>query len=83
MSMTWFVYALRSQKDAGLYIGMTGDVKRRLAEHNRGYNRSTKSRRPFELMFVEELPSRQEARQREKFFKTGQGRELLRRGSPA
>ena len=81
--MAWFVYALRSQKDAGLYISMTGDVKRRLAEHNRGYNRSTKSRRPFELIFVEELPSRQEARQREKFFKTGQGRELLRRGSPA
>ncbi|MGH9601998.1 MAG: GIY-YIG nuclease family protein, partial [Terriglobales bacterium] len=30
--MAWFVYALRSRRDGGLYIGMTSDVERRLRE---------------------------------------------------
>jgi putative endonuclease len=80
--MAWFVYALQSQKDGGLYVGMTSDVGRRLEEHNRGYNRSTQSRTPFQLIYVEECESRQRAREREKFFKTGKGREMLRRLRP-
>jgi putative endonuclease len=73
-----FVYALQSKKDGWLYIGMTSDVKRRLQEHNRGYNRSTKARTPFELVYVVETGSRHEAREREKFLKSGKGREFLR-----
>jgi len=74
----WFAYALQSQADGWLYIGMTSDLKRRLEEHNRGYNRSTRSRRPFELFYVEECTSRKEAREQEKFLKSGKGREFLR-----
>ena len=74
----WFVYALQSKVDDGLYIGMSSDVNRRLEEHNRGYNRSTHSRRPFELFYVEECGSREGAREREKFLKSGQGRDFLR-----
>jgi putative endonuclease len=61
-----------------LYIGVTSDVKKRVEEHNRGYNQSTRSRIPFELFYVEEVGSRSEARVREKFFKSGRGREFLR-----
>ena len=74
----WFAYALRSEKDGGLYVGMARDVGRRLTEHNRGYNRSTKSRAPFVLIHAEEFASRMEARKREKYLKSGQGRDFLR-----
>ena len=74
----WCVYALQSKKDGWLYIGMSFNVTDRLEQHNRGYNRSTKSRAPFELFYVEECASRVEARNREKFLKSGQGREFLR-----
>ena len=74
----WFAYALTSEKDGSLYIGMTSNVERRVTEHNRGYNVSTKSRRPFKLIYCEECGSRGEAREREKFLKTGTGRRLLK-----
>jgi len=73
------VYVLRSHRDGGLYIGLTTNIRRRLEEHNRGYQRSTKSRRPFDVMLTEEFASLQEAREREKQHKTGAGREALRR----
>jgi putative endonuclease len=74
----WFAYALQSKRDGWLYIGMSSDVDRRVEEHNRGYNRSTRPRTPFELFYVEECGSREEARKREKFLKSGKGREFLR-----
>ena len=74
----WFAYALRSEKDGGLYIGMTSNVERRMAEHNRGYNRSTKSRAPFTLICCEEFDTRAQARDREKFLKCTKGREFLK-----
>ncbi len=74
----WFAYALVSRKDGWLYIGISSDVQKRLVEHNRGYNRSTKSRVPFELFYVEECSSRLKAREREKYLKSGKGREFLR-----
>ena len=73
----WFAYALKSKKDGGLYIGMSSDLERRLLEHNRGYNRSTKSRAPFSLIYSQEYSSRTEARRREKYLKSGVGREFL------
>jgi putative endonuclease len=69
----WFAYALQSKRDGWLYIGMSSDVDRRVEEHNRGYNRSTRPRTPFELFYVEECGSREEARKREKFLKSGKG----------
>ena len=75
----WFAYALRSDKDRGLYVGMTSNVERRVTEHNRGYNRSTKSRGPFSLIYFEECGSRREAREREKYLKSGIGRDFLKR----
>jgi putative endonuclease len=74
----WCTYALRSKKDGWLYIGMSSDVEKRVEQHNRGYNRSTRSRTPFELFHVEQCRSREEARKREKFLKSGKGREFLR-----
>ena len=76
----WFAYVLECVKDRGFYVGMSSSVERRLKEHNAGYSRSTRSRLPFELIYVERCDSRLEARKREKFLKSGAGREFLRVG---
>ena len=76
---SFHVYVLRSQVDGGLYVGLTTDVRRRLGQHNAGQQRPTKARRPFKLWFSERFETRAEARQREKFWKSGSGRELLKR----
>ena len=73
-----FVYALRSKKDNGLYIGISKDPVIRLREHNSGTTISTKSRRPFELIYQERCRNRIEAREREKKLKSGFGREFLK-----
>ena len=57
---------------------MTGDVPRRLKEHNFGENRSTKAYRPFEVILIEEFDTRIAARAREVYLKSGIGKEYLR-----
>ena len=73
----YYVYILHSLKDKNLYIGFTDNLKRRLKNHNEGKNFSTKSRKPFELIFYEALPTQEEAIEREKFYKSGRGHEVL------
>jgi putative endonuclease len=74
----YFVYAIKSQIDSRIYVGMTEDVARRLKEHNLGKTKSTKGYRPWQLIYTELLPSRSEARIREKYFKSGVGKEFLK-----
>ena len=59
------VYILKSKKDGNLYIGSTNNLKRRLLEHNRGLNFSTKFRIPFELIYCEIYKTEGDARDRE------------------
>jgi len=73
----YFVYILQSQKDKNIYVGFTDNLDRRITEHQEGKNFSTKSRRPFKLMFYEALPTLEEAIEREKFYKSGRGHEVL------
>ena len=75
----FFVYVLKSLKDGRRYTGYTGDLGRRVWEHNEGLVKSTWRRKPLELEYYEEFENKRDALIREKFFKTGQGREFLRR----
>ena len=72
------VYVLRSSKDLRLYIGMTDDVVARVAKHNKGGVPSTRYRRPLNLVYREKVPTRIEARNREKFLKSGPGHVFLK-----
>lgn len=72
------VYAIKSLSRSYIYVGMTNDLSRRLAEHNNGENRSTKAFRPFVLIFSEEFPDRISARIKEKYLKSGIGKEFLK-----
>jgi putative endonuclease len=56
--------------DGTLYTGWTTDIGRRLKEHNRGAgSRYTRARRPVDLVYVEALPDRSTAMQRERQIK--------------
>jgi putative endonuclease len=75
----FYVYVVRSLKDGRLYTGVTADLSRRLAEHNRGKTHSLRSRRPVRLVYREGYASRTEAQARERYFKTPEGGALKQR----
>ncbi len=66
---TYYVYLLRSVKDGRFYTGYTANLRNRLAQHNDGRVRSTKGRRPFELVYWERFKTRVEAMRRERRLK--------------
>ncbi len=73
------VYVLKSLKTNKHYVGYTSkDLGERLAEHNRNCNKWDKGNSPFALIYHEDYPTKQEAIKREKFYKSGQGRKLLK-----
>jgi len=72
------VYVLHSEKDNGLYIGYTTNIKSRLKEHNEGSVISTKARRPLKLIFLESYINKGDAVRREKYLKTTVGRKMLK-----
>ncbi len=58
---------------------MTSNLESRIKEHNGGRTKSTKSFRPWILLYSEELDNRLSARKREKQLKSGFGKEFLRK----
>ena len=80
----FIVYVLKSLKNNKRYIGQTSkDTLARLSEHNNGRSRWTKNNGPFKLIHAEEYFTRTEARIRENFLKSGQGRKWLDETIPA
>ncbi len=76
----YVVYVLESKKrDKELYVGYTNDLRKRLEEHNQGLNKSTKPYLPWRLIYYEACLNQADAKRREKYFKTSQGRRLLKR----
>ena len=56
--------------DGTLYTGWTTDPERRVKMHNKGLGaRYTKMRRPVKLVYVEELPDKLSAMNRERVIK--------------
>ena len=58
---------------------MTSDIEERFKRHNSGYEKTTKPYCPFVLIYTEEYSDRIEARKREKYWKSGIGKEQLKR----
>jgi putative endonuclease len=75
----YFVYILFSLKDKRTYVGYTNELGQRLQKHNTGQVRSTKHRRPLELLFTEKFQTGQEAKKRELYWKSGGGRRKLKK----
>ncbi len=76
--MKFFVYAINSLTRNYIYVGLTNNFDRRFIEHNSGNNKTTNPYRPFEPILIEVFPTRLEARTREKFLKSGSGKEFLK-----
>lgn len=72
------MYAIQSLTKNYIYVGMTNDLSRRIIEHNNGENRSTKAYKPFVMIFSESHLTKIKAREREKYLKSGIGREFLK-----
>ncbi len=62
-----------------MYIGFSSNLKIRIFEHKKGVVSSIKHRRPVILIYYEAYKSEKDARIREKFLKTGQGREFIKK----
>ncbi|MDP3725325.1 MAG: GIY-YIG nuclease family protein [Nanoarchaeota archaeon] len=77
--MRYFVYILRSLKNSDIYVGSTNKLDERIALHNGGKVKSTKGYMPWILLEVREFKSRSEAVKHERFLKTGQQKEILKR----
>ena len=74
----FYVYVLLSIKDKMFYIGCTKDLKQRINQHNKGWVKSTKDRRPLSLVYYEACLNQQDALHREKYLKTTYGKRYLR-----
>lgn len=57
---------------------MTIDLEERIERHNKGKEKTTRPYKPFELIYSERKETRIEAREREKYWKSGVGKEQLR-----
>lgn len=75
----FFVYVLKSRNNWRFYVGMTSNLSKRIDEHNKGHTKSTKGYMPWELFFFEEYETSTEARNREKYFKSGVGKEFIKK----
>jgi putative endonuclease len=72
------VYAIQSEVDKRIYVGFSKDVNNRLKEHNSKKTKSTKGFIPWKLIYQEQINTRIEARKREKYLKSGVGKEFLK-----
>jgi putative endonuclease len=73
-------YILRSENFPDqTYIGSTGDLRKRLAEHNAGKSIHANKFKPWNMMAYVALPEKLLAEEFEKYPKSGSGRAFAKR----
>jgi putative endonuclease len=73
------VYIINSKIRDWTYVGITKNLEKRLIAHNNGKVLSTKSYRPLELKYYEQVEDYKSARKLEKYYKSNAGKEYLKR----
>ena len=76
--MKGYVYILKSSVTGRHYIGSTRNLETRMKAHNAGRVRSTKSGKPYHLLYREEFSNYTDARKRENYLKSGPGRRWIK-----
>ncbi|MDO8530456.1 MAG: GIY-YIG nuclease family protein [bacterium] len=71
------VYILQSEKSGRYYIGSTGNMERRLVEHNSGKTKSLRCSRPLRIVFRKEFVEESDARQVERKLKKLKSRTII------
>ena len=74
----YYVYALSSLTRKYIYVGLTNSLERRVKQHQNGREQTTAPYRPFRLIHAELYATRKTAREREKYLKSGIGKEFLK-----
>lgn len=77
--MPYFTYILKSEKNNDIYIGSCENVLIRLNRHNAGKVKSTKGYKPWDLLEFKQFNTRGEAVKQERFLKSHQQKEIIKR----
>ncbi len=78
MFSEYYVYVLFSFKYSKHYVGSSSDPQKRLLSHNDPRNKGwTKRYAPWEIIYTESLNSKHDALSKEKWLKSGVGREFI------
>lgn len=72
-----FVYVLQN-KTGLFYTGCTSNLENRLKEHAAGKSTYTKHNGPYDLIYFEACMNSQDAYHREKYLKSGSGKNFLK-----
>ena len=73
----YYVYILKSLKTERFYIGYSNDIQARLVRHNAGATPSTKSGRPWRIVYYEKFSTKTDAIKREREIKKQKSREYI------
>ena len=75
-----YVYLLTSERTLGQrYVGLTSDLKGRLADHNSGKSRHTSKFTPWRLVTYVAFSERRQAEAFELYLKSGSGHAFANR----
>jgi len=75
-----YVYLLKdSQTEQHRYVGVTSDLKRRLAEHNTGKSLHTAKFRPWRIVTYVAFSDESRAAEFERYLKSGSGHAFANR----
>ena len=74
-----YVYVIESVEKNYIYVGMTNNVGSRLRQYQSGKSKTTKAYTPFRHILTEVYKTRVETREREKYLKSGIGKEWIKR----
>jgi putative endonuclease len=65
----FYVYLIQSEVDSSFYIGYTSNLELRIKQHNKGESTYSRRKKPWKLVYSEELENKTSALKREKFLK--------------
>jgi putative endonuclease len=74
----YYTYAIKSIDRNYIYVGLTDNPERRVRQHNNCKEKTTRAFAPFNVILIEKHESRIDARKREKYLKSGCGKEYLK-----
>jgi len=75
--MVYYLYIIQSDKDGSFYIGTTQNVDARILRHNQGRSKYTRTKRPWNLVYVEDYPDRSSAMKREYAIKRRKSKDYI------
>jgi putative endonuclease len=76
------IYVIQSSENGKRYVGITENLDRRLMEHRSRSSKAGQLLGTFTILHTETAPDYTVAREREKYLKSGSGREWLLKQYP-